>query len=51
MKYCLKWNNLSKKLDKADEISIIYQEDKGLVDFMRKYANKRIILRIDSYNM
>lgn len=49
MKYCLKWNNLSKKLDKADEISIIYQEDRGLVDFMRKYANKRIILRIDSY--
>ena len=48
MKYCLKWNNKCLHLKDADEISIKYIEDRGLVDFMEKYADKRIILRIDS---
>jgi hypothetical protein len=46
MKYCLKWNNRCYHLKDADEISIKYIEDKGLLDFLEKYANKRIILRI-----
>ena len=46
MKYCLKWTNLSTSLKEVDEISIKYIEDKGLIDFMEKYAGKRIILRI-----
>ena len=48
MKYCLKWNNISQCLNDADEISIKYIEDKGLVDFMNKYAGKRIIIRLES---
>ena len=50
MKYCLKWNNLCTHLKDADEISIRYIEDKGLLDFMKKYADKRIILRLESTN-
>lgn len=46
MKYCLKWNNRCYHLKDADEISIKYIEDKGLLDFLEKYADKRIILRI-----
>ena len=48
MKYCLKWNNRCSSLKDADEISIKYIEDKGLVDFMGKYAEKRIIIRLQS---
>lgn len=48
MKYCLKWNNRCTHLKDADEISIQYIEDKGLVDFMQKYADKRIILCVKS---
>ena len=50
MKYCLRYTNISTKLDKADEISILYIEDKGLVDFMKKFNSQRIILRIDAPN-
>ena len=46
MKYCLKWTNINKRL--IDEVSIRYIEDRGLVDFMEKYADKRIILRLES---
>lgn len=46
MKFCLKWNNFCLNLNKADEISIRYIEDKGLVDFIKKYEEKRINLRI-----
>lgn len=48
MKYCLKWNNRCTHLKDADEISIKYIEDRGLVDFMEKYADKRIIIRLES---
>ena len=48
MRYCLKYTNLCKNLSKADEIQIQYIEDRGLVDFMNKYANKRIVLLVDS---
>ena len=48
MKYCLKWNNRCSHLKDADEISIKYIEDRGLVDFMEKYADKRIIIRLES---
>lgn len=48
MKYCLKWNNRCINLKNADEISIRYIEDKGLLDFMKKYADKRIIIRLES---
>ena len=48
MKFCLRWNNISRCLQEADEISIEYIEDKGLVDFMEKYAGKRIIIRMTS---
>lgn len=47
MKYCLKYTNICTKLYKADEISIKYIEDKGLVDFMKKFSSQRIILRVD----
>ena len=50
MKYCLKWNNFCKHLKDADEISINYIEDKGLVKFMEKYAGKRIIIHLASVN-
>ena len=48
MKVCLKWTNLGKRLKDADEISIKYIEDKGLLQFMEKYANKRIILKLET---
>jgi hypothetical protein len=35
------------KLNRADEISIKYIEDKGLVDFMKKFSSQRIILNIN----
>ena len=47
MKYCLKYTNICTKLNKCQEISIKYIEDKGLVDFMKKYSSQRIILRVD----
>ena len=50
MKYCLKYTNKSTRLNKADEISIKYIEDKGLVDFMEKFKAQRIVLRIDPTN-
>ena len=50
MKYCLKYTNICTKLHKADEISIKYIEDKGLVDFMEKFSSQRIILRVDPAN-
>ena len=50
MKYCLKYTNICTKLNRADEISIKYIEDKGLVDFMKKFSSQRIILRVDTWN-
>ena len=50
MKYCLHYTNICTKLNKADEISIKYIEDKGLVDFMKKFSSQRIILRVDTWN-
>ena len=50
MKYCLKYTNICTKLHHADEISIKYIEDKGLVDFMKKFSSQRIILRVDTWN-
>jgi hypothetical protein len=50
MKYCLKYTNICTKLHHADEISIKYIEDKGLVDFMKKFKAQRIILRINPAN-
>ena len=50
MKYCLKWTNLCKHLKDADEITIKYIEDRGLVDFLQKYADKRINLSIQTDN-
>jgi len=46
MKYCLKYTNLCTKLNKANEISIKYIEDKGLVNFLEKFKSKRVILRV-----
>ena len=46
MKYCLQYSNISKKLKNADEISIIYREDKGLLNFMEKFSKQKIVLRI-----
>ena len=48
MKYCLKYTNICTKLHRADEISIKYIEDKGLVDFMGKFSSQRIILRVEA---
>ena len=50
MKYCLKYTTTSLKLIDADEISIKYIEDKGLVEFMKKYSSQRIILRVNPSN-
>ena len=50
MKYCLRYTNICTKLNKADEISILYIEDRGLVDFMEKFSSQRIILRINAAN-
>lgn len=48
MKYCLKYTNISTKLTKANEIAIKYIEDRGLLDFMKKFSSQRIILRVDA---
>lgn len=50
MNYCLRYTNICKSLKEVQEISIKYIEDRGLVDFMKKYSGKRIILQIDSLN-
>lgn len=50
MKYCLKYTNICTKLNKCDEISIRYIEDKGLVDFMKKFSSQRIILCVNPSN-
>ena len=49
MKYCLKYTNICTKLNKCQEISIKYIEDKGLVDFMKKFSSQRIILNINPW--
>ena len=48
MKYCLKYTNKSTKLNRADEITIKYIEDKGLVDFMEKFNKQKMNLLIDA---
>ena len=49
MKYCLTYqSNKDKLMEKADEISIIFNRaDTSLIDFLKKYINKRIIIEID----
>ena len=47
MKYCLRYTNITTKLAKADEITIKYIADKGLVKFIEKYNTQRINLLID----
>ena len=46
MKFCLKWNNRCHHLKDADEISIKYIEDKGLLEFLERHKEQRIILRV-----
>ena len=48
MKYCLKYSNICTKLAKANEISIKYIEDYGLVDFLENHRLQRIILCVDA---
>lgn len=48
MKFCLKYSNKCSRLDKADEISIKYNEDLGLLKFLQNHSLQRIILRIES---
>ena len=50
MKFCLRWTNICKSLKSADETTIKYIEDRGLVDFLEKYKDKRINLLIDTLN-
>lgn len=47
MKYCLRYSNISTKLNKCDEITIKYIEDKGLIDFLKRHDQQRINLLID----
>lgn len=47
MKYCLRYTNICTKLNKADEITIKYIEDKGLVDFLEKFSSQRINLLVN----
>ena len=47
MKYCLRYTNICTKLNKADEITIKYIEDKGLVDFLEKFSSQRIKLLVN----
>ena len=49
MRYCLTYQkNKDKLMDKADEISIYFDRtDVSLVDFLKKYINKRIIINIE----
>lgn len=48
MKYCLRYTNICTKLNRADEITIKYIEDKGLVAFLEKYKSKRVNLLISA---
>lgn len=48
MKYCLQYTNISTKLNKCDEITIKYIEDKGLVSFLTRHSAQRINLLIDA---
>lgn len=50
MKYCLRYTNICTKLNKADEITIKYIEDKGLVAFLEKFSSQRVNLLIDPSN-
>lgn len=47
MKYCLRYTNITTKLAKADEITIKYISDKGLIKFIEKYNTQRINLLVD----
>lgn len=47
MKYCLRYTNICTKLNKCQEITIKYIEDKGLVDFLEKYNSKRVNLLVN----
>ena len=49
MKYCIRYNNKSDKLDEVHEISIIYQgQDASLVDFLSSHYLTRIVLRVSN---
>ena len=46
MKYCLKYDQLANNWRLADEVSIKYIEDKGLVNFLELLKDKRIVLLV-----
>ena len=46
MKYCLQYSNQCKKLKEADEVTIKYIEDKGLVKFLENHKHQRVNLAI-----
>lgn len=48
MKFCLKYSNKCSRLDRANEISIKYNEDLGLLRFLQNHSLQRIILRIET---
>lgn len=48
MRYCINYDKRSSILDKVDELIINYNEkDDTLLDFLNKYKDKRIIIKID----
>ena len=46
MKYCLQYSNQCKSLKEADEVTIKYIEDKGLVKFLENHKHQRVNLSI-----
>ena len=49
MRYCLSYNAFSQNWKNADEVSIKYSEDKGLVNFMEQLKDKRIVLIVPQH--
>ena len=48
MKYCLPFTSELKYANQCEELSIFYnRSDTSIVDFVKKYQEKRIIVRID----
>lgn len=46
MKYCLLYSNQCKSLNKADEVTIKYIEDKGLIAFLENHKHQRVNLAV-----
>lgn len=53
MKFCLRYRKAhSALMDKADELSIIYNKrDTTLLEFLKKYQNKRINIKIEDLDL